>query len=268
MTLVNFSERIRNRRDDLTDYVVHLTRPRQRPAAPAFDVLLEILEAGYIRPSFAPMTSMSSGGKPGPTVKGPCPAVCLTEQPISAILVTLEAYPTRYSGYGIAYWKPTLFDYGGLPVLYAGKRELGKRIKERQAGWEEGKDIFNGGLPLGLQYLWVNYDPLGVGPFNYAIDFTWEREWRMKFPNPRIKGPGLPVALRNPWSAHQGAIIVARDCEVENVEYRIRLYREHQLEWPKYIQRVLSLETAKRRLAEGDRRYARLETWPNQAGTA
>jgi hypothetical protein len=268
MAVVNFSAKIRSRREDLTDFVVHLTRPRQSPAAPGFQVLLEILQAGYIRPTFAPMTSPSSGGKPRATVKGPSPAVCLTEQPISAILATLEACPTRYSGYGVAYWKPTLFDYGALPVLYAGKGELGRRIKQGEAGWEEGKDIFRGGLPADLQYLWVNYDPLGVGPFNHAIDFTWEREWRIKFPNSRIKEAGLPVALRNPWSEHQGAIIVARDCEVEEVKSRLRTYREQQSEWGKYIERVISLETANRQLAAGDRRYARLETWPSPGGGA
>ena len=190
-------------------------------------------------------------GKPRPTVKGPYPAVCLTEQPISAILITLEAEPGRYSGYGIGYYKPNLFDYGGLPVLYSSKAELGKRIKEGEPGWEEGKDIFGDGLPLHLQYLWVNYDPLGIGPFNQTLDFTWEREWRVKFPNPRIKEPGLPVGLRNPWSEQQGAIFRLRESEIEEVQACIKLHREQQTEWAQYITRVISLETAKRHLAQG-----------------
>lgn len=79
-------EQIRHQRDDLTDYVIHFTKPyyeRPRMHQPA-EVLAAILDCGYIRPTFAPMPSRNNS-TPRPTVKGPDPAVCLTEQPASAL---------------------------------------------------------------------------------------------------------------------------------------------------------------------------------------
>ena len=112
-------ERIRDARDDLTDYVIHFTKNVFRPVSqPARFTLAAILACGYIRPTFAPRPSRHIN-TPSPTIKGPCPAVCLTEQPIAAVL---KMPGKRYSGYGIAYHKVPLYLAGGRPVLYGSKR--------------------------------------------------------------------------------------------------------------------------------------------------
>jgi hypothetical protein len=225
---------------------------------------MEILNSGLIRPTFAPYSSKSSGGKARPGVKGPFPVVCLTEQRNSAIIRTLKYTTGRYSGYGIAYYKPTLYDQGGCPVLYGSDREIGKKIKEGEPGWEEGKEVYTGGLPSEFQYLWVKYDPLGINPFNYKDDFTWEREWRVKFPSPRFQDGGLPVGIRNPWSSQQGATLVSKEAEAAEVRSCIEKHRERDVEWAQYIGKIISLESAVTRLEANDLRYARLETWPNE----
>jgi len=262
MQPTDFSARVRQQRGDLTDYVFHLTRGCTDPPVSPLQVLMEILNSGLIRPTFAPYYSPSSGGKARPGVKGPYPVVCLTEQPISAVIRTLKFNPGRYSGYGVAYFKPTLYGEGGRPVLYGSDLEIGKKIKEGEPGWQEGKEIYTGGLPPELQYLWVKYDPLGAHAFNYKVDFTWEREWRVKFPSPRFKEGGLPVAIRNPWSSQQGAIIVSKEAEVPEVRSCIEGYRERGLKWTRYVGKIISLEKATERLELNDLRYARLETWP------
>jgi hypothetical protein len=264
MQPVDFSAPVRAQRGDLTDYVVHLTRRRIKPAASPLQVLIEILNLGYIRPTFAPYTSRSSGGRTRPGVKGPYRVVCLTEQPISALIKTLKYASGRYSGYGIAYYKPILYDRGGRPVLYGSDQEIGQKIKQGEPGWEEGKEVYRGGLPPDLQYLWVRYDPLGLSVFQYKIDFTWEREWRVKFPNPWFKEVGLPIALRNPWSAHLGAVLVSKESEVAQVRSCIDLHRERGAEWAQYINKVISLEKAAQSLEANDHRYARLESWPDK----
>jgi hypothetical protein len=258
MKPADYARTIRSARDDLTEYVVHLTRARQNPATSGLDVLLEILRDGLLKPTFAPYWK---AGQRRPGVKGPYPTVCLTEQPVSALLTTVDTLPWKYAPYGIAYYKPTLFENGGRAVLYASKTELGRKLGEREPGWEKDKDIYAGTLPPDLQYLWVNYDPSGIGPFGYTVDFTWEREWRVRIPNFQHK-QGLPVALRNPWGSEKGAILVQHESELDTVRAAVQKAREAKAEWTEHVGNIIAFETARRKLKEGNRWYARLETWP------
>jgi hypothetical protein len=117
-------EQIRSARHDLTDYVVHLTRGTWNNGKPksGLTVLLDILRAGYVAPSFAPRTNRHGGEKP--TIQGPYPVVCFTDQPLSALLTTLSIANDRYEGYGIAFFKPFLHNDGARPVLYATEEDL------------------------------------------------------------------------------------------------------------------------------------------------
>jgi hypothetical protein len=180
------------------------------------------------------------------------------------MIKTLKFTTGRYSGYGIAYYKPILYEGGGRSVLYGSYHEIGKKVKKGEPGWEEGKEVYTGGLPPDLQYLWVRYDPVDINGFNYKIDFTWEREWRVKFPSPWFKDGGLPVGIHNPWSLQQGAIIVSKEAEVPRVRSCIEQHRDCGNKWPLYIGKVISLEKAAERLEANDQRYARLETWPDE----
>jgi len=89
--------------------------------------------------------------------------VCFTEAPImefnsifslSEIAASKRERP-RYEPYGVAVSKKWLFQQGGRPVIY------------------DHPDAFDN-LPQDLRYRFVPYDP-GQG-----IDYTWEREWRIK----------------------------------------------------------------------------------------
>jgi hypothetical protein len=246
-------EQIRADRDDLTDYVIHFTKNRFKVPkfALARNVLVEILKSGFIQPSFAMLPSRHSRTEK-PTVKGPYPVVCLTEQPISAVLKTNNS---RYSNYGIAYHKVPLYDAGGRPVLYGTERELGKKIQN----CPEGVEIYEGGLPPELQYLWVRYHPLMVGDRNdYPVDFTWEREWRIK---PPVNG--LPILLATDrLRPPTGVIIVQRDDDLVPFSEGIASLVENGHKWPIHLRRIISLETAARKLDQEDMRYARIETWP------
>jgi hypothetical protein len=108
---------IRVARYDLTDYVVHLTKNQRQPFLKASKVLKQILVTGFIKPTFAKMRSLNRSEEL-PTIKGPDPAVCLTEQPLWSLLKTLPIIGSRYSGFGVAYHKVKLHAAGGRPVLY------------------------------------------------------------------------------------------------------------------------------------------------------
>jgi hypothetical protein len=265
-------QRIRLARTDLTDYVIHFTKlrsdvfnkktPEGRPfLAHPFDVFCEILDDGFIRPTFAPIRSLTAGTTSN-TVRGPVPAVCLTEQPLSAVLVTQKCAGGRYSGFGVAYHKYALFCEGGRPVIYGSKPLLGKRIQSGDVDYEDGKEIFAGGLPKELQYLFVQYKPTIEFFDDHPIDFTWEREWRIT-----CRNGGLPVHLdRNAnlfkSDAPAGALVVERDEQVSAVRDRLAKIAEQGKKWATQLTRIVSLETSARMLAAGDSRYSRIETWP------
>jgi hypothetical protein len=250
-------EEIRNARIDLTDYVVHLTRGAEGKSA--LDVLIDILRCNRIKATFAPMRSRHRV-KLQNTIKGPDPAVCFTEQPLWAIIKSRGVLPDRYSGYGIAYHKWCLHAYGGRPVIYGTYEQLGTRIEEGEPGWLPDRDIFRDGLPLDLQYLWAFYGPHEPDTEQAPVDFTWEREWRKK-----TAESGVPVVLPiDRWRVPKGAIIVERDFDVPRIgEAILKLHEERRddYDWAPYI-RIISLETAERKIGEGDNAYARLDDWP------
>lgn len=92
-------------------------------------------------------------------IKGEYKCVCFTEAPLTSLkdgLVNPDSY-SRYSRFGIIFEKRQIFKLGGRPVIYQTDEE------------------FEG---LSEEYRWrhVRYEPNRDKP----IDFTWEREWRIK----------------------------------------------------------------------------------------
>ena len=89
--------------------------------------------------------------------------VCFTEAPIQEFgsifslveIASSKRERPRYEPYGIAVSKKWLFERGGRPVIY-----------EDPNSFDE--------FPEDLKYRFVPYNP-GEG-----IDFTWEREWRIR----------------------------------------------------------------------------------------
>jgi hypothetical protein len=182
-------------------------------------------------------------------VRGRYPAVCFTEQPLWALLKSLEVFPWRYEGYGIAYHKAPLFQRGGRPVIYGNEVDLSE-------------------LPDSQQFRFVTYAPSSDAD-DCPIDFTWEREWRLVPRTNRHRRDELELDVAH--AAHpdsDGAIIVRNDEDIPVVEAKLRKCRLRAKDattwrekWPNRLRRILSLETAQTML-DSDNRYARIDTWP------
>jgi len=122
---------------------------RQITARTASDVLSEILYDGKLKG-----TSTWSYGQN---------CICFSESPIQELaslfslveIAASEKERPRYEPYGIAVSKKWFFGKGGRQVIY-GRPDEFKYIHEDQ------------------KYRFVPYDPL------HGMDFTWEREWRIK----------------------------------------------------------------------------------------
>jgi hypothetical protein len=91
-------------------------------------------------------------------VKGSYRCVSFTEAPMEAFIgAFVRRFPfTRYSQFGLMFYKNWVFDHGGRPVIYQPDSDF---------------DI----LPEELRWRHVRYEPTGEP----VIDWTWEREWRM-----------------------------------------------------------------------------------------
>jgi hypothetical protein len=84
--------------------------------------------------------------------KGLINSICFTEAPAEQFLKLRG----RYSGFGIQVTKRWAFSQGGRPVIYQSDSEYAL-------------------LPDSLKWSHVRYEP-DASP---AIDFSWEREWRV-----------------------------------------------------------------------------------------
>jgi len=158
-----------------------------------FEVLKEIVACGYLKPDFAPRHLITVGGTNN-TIKGPHPAVCFSEQPLWAYLISANTL-SRYERYGLAIHKWALYEYGARPVIYGDEQTLGRLLRLDEGGYEEGKEIYTGGLPVDEQYRWARFDPIPQefhGGGEYPIDFTHEREWRARVLTKEVLGLGRP----------------------------------------------------------------------------
>jgi hypothetical protein len=157
------AKRIRLVRRDLGDLLFHFTRHSDtdrlsyktssgRETATdgsASSVLYKILHEGKL---------LGTG-----TWTGGHPCVCFTEAPIAEcasifalneLAASVDERP-RYDPYGIAVSKTWLYAQGGRPVIY-----------DHPAAVNDLADA--------LRYRFVPFDPPN------GVDFTWEREWRVK----------------------------------------------------------------------------------------
>ena len=153
-------ERIRKERADLTDYVIHWIRsgPNEEGKwVKSLETLVKIIECGYLIPSFARRGSIYDRTS-RPTIRGPYPAACFTEQSLDNFVLSCNILPSHYKPYGVALYKRALYQYGGRPVIYESEEILGQLVRPGEPGYEEGKEIYEGGLTTAYQYLWVRYD--------------------------------------------------------------------------------------------------------------
>lgn len=131
-------------RPDLSSFLIHFTKPAN--GLSALDVLLKIVKEKRLMGSNKLIKSKDS-------------CVCFTETPIEAIKNGVyDRYgKKRYSRFGILMTKADVFRLDGRPVIYQTDAEFA--LLRPENAWRH-----------------MHYDlsiPL-------PIDFTWEREWRIR----------------------------------------------------------------------------------------
>ncbi|HHL0960177.1 TPA: hypothetical protein ACQVH3_004958 [Serratia marcescens] len=139
------------KREDSSNYVYHWIKTDTKSGDQkvlfnaAFDVLKSIIHDGVIKGSDKFITG-----------KEKC--VCFTESPRNFIVSDIS----RYQPFGFGFSKKRIFELGGRPVIYQPSNEL-QLINET------------------IRWRHVQYDPTKNKTTNeLGVDFTWEREWRLK----------------------------------------------------------------------------------------
>jgi hypothetical protein len=263
-------DKILRLRSDMTNWLIHFTRKDSDAGVSPHRRLLSILEQGVLRPGW----SERNGRR---TVYGQYPAVCFTEQPLSAFLAYLSARTSdsMISGYGVVVHKQDMYAEGGRPVFYDSCDEL----RATDPGFVAGTRMVHG-FPPEKQYRYVAFNPNA----NTPIDWTHEREWRWARGHEpddpdadevgtfRLAGTGVASGDGLSWGrAH---VIVAKDEDVEWLRQEVQsfvptggLKRDlaHRVRWYRRLQErvgVISLQSVERNLRDGQVEYGRLDTWP------
>lgn len=131
-------------RDDLSSKLVHLIRGDSIDEA--FGKFMSILAERRLR---------AGNGY----IKGGYNCVCFTETPISKLGYVLANHAAmRYMPLGVMVDKRYVFSRGGRPAIYQPDNDFES-------------------LPVGLRYRHVRFE---LGGKEGDIDFTWEREWRIR----------------------------------------------------------------------------------------
>jgi hypothetical protein len=138
-------------RIDHCENLIHFTKGKKKPLdyESAYQNLKKIINSGELKGSKL-------------MILGSHNCVCFTESPVRCLTNNgqLESkYFSRYTPFGIQFCKKDIFNSGGRPVIYS-TREEGEKQKEN----------------ADLNWRFVSYDPAKEG----RLDFTWEREWRIK----------------------------------------------------------------------------------------
>ena len=145
-------------RGDISPVLVHFTKDSD--VEPAYDVLRRILREKRLLGN----SRFIRGGRA---------CTCFSEAPLGTLehgLINSTGF-TRYSPYGLQFEKEWIFGSGGRPVIYEPEHEFVQ-------------------LPETLQWRHVRLE-LGSS----AVDFTWEREWRLPCTELRFSEHNVTVVL-------------------------------------------------------------------------
>lgn len=138
-------------RDDLSDRLIHLTRGTGTEASKNREDAVKNLE------SILDSSTLKGGDG---FIKGKYVCTCFSEVPVSKlpyILAHATTHHFKYEPYGVMVDKRWLFQRGGRPVIYGPE------------------DDYNA-LPEDMKYRHVRFHLDEPGD----VDFTWEREWRLR----------------------------------------------------------------------------------------
>lgn len=154
-TFKKWQKRIRTR-SDISANLTHFTRETEDKTA--LDILIQILTEKKIKGS-----TTETG-----FIVGDQSAVCFQESPLYSLTQNLlhEQYmhteidsKIRYKGFGLSFSKKLLFNKGARPVIYE-KTEIAKDMLDENDYWR--------------------IVSLDLSDKDNIIDWTHEREWRMK----------------------------------------------------------------------------------------
>jgi len=168
------------RRFDISDKLIHFTRGESEDDA--FAKLRTIIAE----------RRLIAGNR---MVRGGYGCISFTEAPVEAFVdAFVRRFPfTRYSQFGLMFSKSWVYDRGGRPVIYQPDSDFGI-------------------LPEELRWRHVRYEPTA----EQVIDFTWEREWRVRCDglafSPAeasiiVPNEGWASALRRSHDAEQDAVV-------------------------------------------------------------
>lgn len=169
-------------RDDIGSRLIHLTK--DEPDQAAADAFLTIVSERKLR------------GGTG-CIKGGYQCVCFSEAPVSKlshILANPMAHGMRYKPFGVMVEKSWLFERGGRPVIY-----------QTDAEYEL--------LDEAHRFRYVRYEPS-------AVDFTWEREWRIRSAELDLEPANTTLVVPNreweKWAQDQHVAMLSRRALVLN----------------------------------------------------
>lgn len=138
------------KRDDFSHQLYHWIKTevsninKDEAYESAFEILVKILSDGFIKGS----SKFITGGDR---------CVCFTESPE----YFMDDDKSDYQPFGISFLKEDIFIFGGRPVIYQPYEEL--KYLDESIWWK-----------------YVQYDPWCSVTTGNKIDFSWEREWRIK----------------------------------------------------------------------------------------
>ena len=175
-------------RDDISKYVVHLTR--RYDGESAFDNLLSILQGKviYARNAHCLFKHYLSQRGFSDLLRRRFNTVCFSETPLTQIKRLIAPVARRQitlRPYGLVFYKATLLERGGSPAVYINAK--GTQLRDYLL--QQFRQHFDGIRTLKrfkrdqrvyheqiIQY----YSLINIISGNY--DFTWEREWRFNGP--------------------------------------------------------------------------------------
>lgn len=149
-------------REDMSDFLIHFTKGDGLEGA--YQNLNSIIDECVVHGSSTKIRDGSS-------------CVCFSEAPLSSLKNGLlnPSFYSPYSPFGIITTKEHIFSLGGRPVIYQPESEFSQLSDDNS--WRH-----------------MRYDPNGV-------DFTWEREWRLKIGHYNICPTNTRIIVpNNEWA--------------------------------------------------------------------
>ena len=144
-------------RPDISYYLAHFTKDKineDSTRIPASKILLKILTDKKIIASTINWTGT--------------PCTCFTESPWFSLL----AHAQEYSPYGIGFEKPRIFAAGGAPVYYV------RCDRFQTQNWNS--DILKKPFSTPFFPVYTPQEKIDRYPPHKVVDFSHEREWRIK----------------------------------------------------------------------------------------